>query len=102
MSYESPFTAYDQLSPSVKDGMIDVIKTIIDEENLQQINSSEFGNRILHLDSSKDFKRHCGTHSRQCFGILLRDYLAGQPNWSDPKTVDIKGQERKIYSRDSG
>lgn len=100
MSFESPYAAYDHLSKSIKDAMIDVIKSIIDNKGLKEINSSTFGNKILKLDSSNDFKQHCGTHSRQCIGLLLKEYLAEQPKWSGPVIKEFNGREQKIYSRD--
>ena len=100
MSHESAFAAYDHLSLSVREAMIAVIESIIETDDLQQINSSRLGNRVLKRKSSEGFKKCCGEHARQCFGILLRDYLEEQDEWSSPVEEEVAGGTQKVYYRE--
>ncbi|GAA4459109.1 hypothetical protein [Novipirellula rosea] len=100
MTLQAVLDTYRRLPLETKSQMEDVIQSVIDEEEMIVINSSELGNKILRLASSVDWKRECGPFSRQCFGILLRDYLAEQPDWSEPFEEKFAGRKQKIYYLD--
>jgi hypothetical protein len=100
MTIDDVMSVYERLDPGLKASMKKLIQSQIDKDDPTEISSSGFGRKVLKRSDADDWNRTCGAYSAQCFGILLKEFLADQSDWSSPE--DMVGRKGKTYYRDPG